>query len=276
MGSSHLSVLVSISFSNILEGREKERTQLANHAVQGVVLLVVVVERQDVDEDGKNLLDGNVLTVAEDHTAQTASGVVLESGDVHLQAVLQSREDGRELLDDSGIVGVLDQTSNGISSIGLGLRVLITQTVNQELEEGRRELGDSRTHAVDALGQNTNSGSTLERLAAAGVAKDGLLEDLPELSEALSQGGSHARDDVEGGVNDNPVELGSLLGSSDLILAKLDLARVLLVDDVGDHLNDVVQSGLAGDERRTAVAEVLGHVAVDVGDGCPRFQRLEI
>ena len=245
-------------------------TQLADHAEQGVVLFKVVLERQDVDKNGKDLLDGHVLTVSEDHTAQAASSVVLESGNIHGKAVLQLCEDGRDLLDNSGIVGVLDQASDSVGSVRLGLRVLVTETVHQKFEERRGELGNGGTHAVDALGQNTDSSGTLERLAAAGVTEDGLLKDLPEFSEALAQRGGQTRDNVESRVNDNPVELRSLLGSRELLLTELNLARVLLVDDVGNHLDDVVKSGLVGNQRRTAVAEVLSHVAVDIGDGSPR------
>lgn len=209
--------------------------------------------------------------MSEDHTAETSSGVVLQAGNVHLQAVLELAEDGGDLADNTSVVGVLEQTSDSVSGVGLGLGVLITETVDKELHEGRGELGDSGAHAVDALGQDTNSGGTLKRLAAAGIAEHGLLKDLPELSETLAQGGGHTGDNIESGVDNNPVELGGLLGSR-LVLTELNLARVLLVDDVGDHLDDVVQSGLVGNERRAAVAQVLSHVAVDISNGSPRYQ----
>ena len=256
-------------FLNNAMRKGKEHTHLANHPVQGVILLEIVLEGQDADKYGKDFLDRNVFTVSEDHAAETSSGIVLEAGDIHLQAVLKLAEDGREFIDDGSVVGVLDQTPNGVGSVRLGLGILITEAVNQKLEERRRKLGDGGTHAIDAFGKDTDSGGTLEGLTAAGVAEDGLLENLPELSEALAQGGSHARHNVERRVNDNPVELGSLLRRR-LILTELNLAGVLLVDDVGDHLDDVMKSGLVGNERRTAIAQVFGHVAVDISDGSPR------
>lgn len=256
-------------FLNNAMRKGKEHTHLANHPVQGVILLEIVLEGQDADKYGKDFLDRNAFTVSEDHAAETSSGIVLEAGDIHLQAVFESAEDSREFIDDVRVVGVLDQASNGIGGVGLGLGVLIAEAVNQELEEGRRELGDGGTHAIDALGKDTHSGGTLERLAAAGVAENGLLENLPELSKALAKGGSHAGHDVERRVDDNPVELGGLFRGH-LILTELNLARVLLVDDVGDHLDDVMKSGLVGNERRTAIAQVFGHVAVDISDGSPR------
>lgn len=248
-----------------------KHTQLADHAIQGVVLLEVILEGQDVDQHGENILDGDALTVSEDHTAETSGSVVLQTGDIHLQAVLELAKDGGELIDNSSVVRVLDQTSDSVSGVGLGLRVLIAEAVNQELEEGRGELGHRGAHAVDALGQDTNSGGTLKRLAAAGIAEDGLLEDLPELSEARAQGSGHTRDNVKRRVDNNPVELRGLLGSH-LVLTELNLARVLLVDNVGNHLDDIVKGGLVGNESRAAEAQVLSHVAVDISNGSPRWK----
>lgn len=164
---------------------------------------------------------------------------------------------------------MLDQAANGVGGVGAGLGVLVVETVEEELEEGGSEGGDGGSHAVDALGENTDGGGALEGLAGAGVAEDGLLEDLPQLSEALAKGGSHTGDDVQSGVDDDPVELGSLFtGLGGLFFGtELELARVLLGDDVGDHLDHVVQHCLVSDESGTTEAEVLSHVAVDVGDG---------
>jgi hypothetical protein len=164
---------------------------------------------------------------------------------------------------------VFDQAANGVGSVGASLRVLIVETVEEELEEGTGVGGDGSAHAVNALSENTNGGGTLKSLATAGIAEDGLLEDLPELSEAGAESGGHAGDNVKSGVDDDPIELGSLFtGLGSLLLGtELKLARVLLGDDVGDHLDHVVQHSLVSDESRTTEAEVLSHVSVNVGDG---------
>lgn len=246
--------------------------QLTDHAVQGVVLLVVVLQGEELDKGRQDVLEGNAVTVLKDHAAETASGIVLKTRNVHVQASLETAKDGGELLDDLRSGGVLDETANGISSVGAGLRILITKAVNQQLHEGRGVWGHSSTHAVDALGENTHSGGTLKRLGAAGVTDDSLLEHLPELGKALAEGSSHTRNNVETSVNNDPVKLRRLFaGIEGVVLgAELKLARVLLRDDVGDHGDDIMKGSLVGDERGTAVAQILSHVAVDVGDGSPR------
>ena len=254
---------------------ERERTQLADHAVEGVILLVIVLEGQDLDKNRQDLLEGDALAVLQDHAAETASGVVLKTGDVHVEALLEAAEDSGEFLHKlSASVGVLHQTTNGVGGVGAGLGVLVTKTVHKQLQEARGEGGDRSAHAVDALGEDTNSGGTLERLRAAGIAENGFLEHLPQLGEAVAQGGGHTRNNVETSVDDDPVKFrGLLTGSKGLVLgAELKLARVLLGDDVGDHGDDVVQGGLVGNQSGTAVAKVLRHVAVDVGDGSTRYQ----
>jgi hypothetical protein len=188
-----------------------------------------------------------------------------------VKALLQAAEDGRELLDNLVGVGVLDEAANGVSSVGLGLRVLIAQAVNEKLEEARSELGGSRAHAIDALSEDTDSSSTFDGLGAASVAQDNLFEDLPQLRETLTESCSHAGNDIEGSVNNDPVELGCLFTGIDVIFDVLELARVLLGDDVCNHRDDIVQSSLVGDQGGSTEAEVLCHVAVDVGDGRSRL-----
>lgn len=51
-------------------------TQLADHAVQGFVLLVIVLQREDGDEDWENILERNGLTVFQDHTTETAGSLL--------------------------------------------------------------------------------------------------------------------------------------------------------------------------------------------------------
>lgn len=250
--------------------------QLADHAVQGVVLLVVVLEGKDVHQDGQNVLGGDSLTVAEDHAGDTASGVVLQAGNVHLEALLKTAEDGGVGLGHLvSSLGVLNQATNSVGSVGAGLGVLVTETVQQQLEEGGGQGSDGSTHSVDALSKNTDSGSTLKGLAGAGVAEDGLLEHLPQLNKAGAKGSSHAGDDVEGSVNDDPVELGGLIRTiSFLLILELHLARVLLADDVGDLVDNVGENALISNEGGTAEAQVLGHVAVNVRDGSTKMDML--
>ena len=252
-------------------------TQLADHAEQRVILLVVVLQGQELDESREDLLEGHVLTVAEDHAAKAPGRIVLKTGHILVQAGLQTAEDRRVLLDNLSIgIGVLHQTTNGIGSVGLGLGVLLAETVEQQLEERGSELGARSAHAVDAFSKDADGGSTLEGLVAAGIAEDGLLEDLPQLGEALTQSSGEARHNVKTGVNDNPVELGGLLAGLGRLLLRteLDLAGVLLGDDIGDHLDDVVEGRLVGDQGRTAVAQVLSHVAVDVGDSSTSIEEV--
>jgi hypothetical protein len=256
----------------LVSNKAGSHTQLADHAVQGLVLLVIVLQGEDGDENGENLLERDSLTVSENHTAETSSSVVLKARDLHLQTGLQPGKDGRVLLDDLSVCGgVLDKTANSIGRIGLGLRILIAQAVNEELQERTSELSDTSPHTVDALGKDSNGGGTLQSLSATSVAQDGLLKYLPEFGEAPAQSSSETGNDVKGSVNNNPIELRRLLTGLERLLfgAKLELARVLLRDDVGDHLDDVVESGLVGNQRRTAVAQVLSHVTVDIGDSSP-------
>jgi hypothetical protein len=209
--------------------------------------------------------------VLENHAAKTASGIVLKAGDILVKALLQAAEDGRELLDELVGVGVLDEATNGVSSVGLGLGVLIAQAVNEKLEEARSKLGCSRAHAIDALSEDTHSGSTLDGLGAASVAQDNLLEDFPQLRETLTESCSHAGNNVESSVDNDPVKLGGLFTGIHILFNVLELARVLLGDDICDHRDDIVQSSLIGDQGGAAEAEVLRHVAVDVGDGRSRL-----
>lgn len=248
--------------------------KLADHVVQGVVLLVVVLERKDSEKDGKDILNGNVLAVAEDHAAQATGSIVLKTGDIHVKALLQTRENGGELLDNLVLgLGVLNETANGVGSVGASLSILITKAVDKELQEASGVRGDSGTHTVDALSNDTDSGGALKSLGAASIAHDSLFEDLPQLGKAGAKSSSHTRDNIETGVNDNPVELRSLLTGFEGLLfrAELELARVLLGNDVSDHGDHVVQGGLVGDQGRTAVTQVLSHVAVDVGDGSTSY-----
>lgn len=86
--------LVLVTGQDSLEDGEKLRGQLAdgsilplvhlaNHAVQGLILLEVVLQGQNVDQDGEDVLSRYVVAAAKDHTANTASGVVLQTGNVH-------------------------------------------------------------------------------------------------------------------------------------------------------------------------------------------------
>lgn len=56
-----------------------ELTELVNTLVDGGVLLVIILQRQQVDQGWQNLAERDVLGVGHDHSRETACGIVLDS-----------------------------------------------------------------------------------------------------------------------------------------------------------------------------------------------------
>lgn len=242
------------------------------------VFLVVVLERQDAHKRGEDIAHRNAILVLGDHAADATSSIILASGFVESKEGLQLLQHGRISLDDLSVgVALLDEATDGVGSIAAGLSILVAKAVEEQFQERRGVRCHSGAHASNAFGEDADGSRALDGLAAASVAEHSLLEDLPELSEAAAEGNSHAGNDIQGGVDDNPVEFRGLLQTLDVRVG-LDggaedlgevilLTGVLLVDDAGDNGDDVLEDLRRRDKVGTAELEVLSDVAVDLGNG---------
>ena len=247
-------------------------THLADHAVDGIVLVIVLAQRENANQHGKNFSNRNAVPVLQDHTAQAACRIVGQTGLLDVQASIQLLEDDGEGGEDL-LVGrrFLNETSDGVARIATCLEVLVSETTVEKLQEAAGERGDGIAHASDDLGKDTNGSGSLERLAAGGILEDNLFELGPEVHEVGAKSHGKTRNDIEGGVNDKPVELGVLIQSCHLLVfhAEILLRRVLLVDDGVNKGDDLFEGALVGDEVRAAELEVLSDIAVDLSHGAP-------
>lgn len=65
--------------------------------VHGLVLLVVLLEREQIDERGEHVGNGHLVGVRHDHAAHAAGGVVLEASILDLQQGLELGQDVGDL-----------------------------------------------------------------------------------------------------------------------------------------------------------------------------------
>jgi hypothetical protein len=248
--------------------------QLDEHAEDGLVLLVILAEREELDEARQDLGDRKPVSVLSDEAADTTSCVVKETGLIlGVKKRLDLGEDGRQVLGNFVVVsGVLGQETHTVDGIGLGVNVLVRQAVEKDLEQTALVLCATLAHVADTLGNSANSGTALGGLLAAGVLHDRLLEHLPELGELAAESDSKAGDDLHGGLDDQPVILRGLVEVDFLTLvAKILLAGVTLGDDSKQLLAHVRDSsaGLHHQDRGTAELESGSDIAVDVSDSTP-------
>lgn len=256
--------------SELLDGRVGLLVEVVDALVDGGVLLIVLLEGKDVDNGGQSLGNEAIVGVLGDHAGDGTSDVV---GHTHLV-------DGQErlkLLPEEGVqreslasVGrVQHNQADSIGGVGLGQSIGVGETADKSLTKGLGERSHTLADILSNLGNGADSGRAVQILSRAGQLENGLLKDLPVLSEASAQGGGKTNNDIEGGVNDEPVVLGR--SSIDILLLLL-VAEILLAgvrssdDEVGDG-DDLVEQGLVVTENGgTAGLEGSSNVAVDVGD----------
>ena len=241
----------------------------ANDAlVDGCVLLVVLLQRQQAHKHGKHIADRHLVWVGSDHAADAASSVVEGASTLSLEERLELAEDlwvGGAV--GAGILGVLDEKTGGVGSVRARLGVLVCEAVEKELEEGAGRGGDGAAHVRGALGDDADGGGTLEGLLGRSKLHDGLLEDLPYLTELAAEGGGEADHNVKSGVNREPVVLGSLTNILlVLVIAHVHLAGVLASDKRGKDGGHLLEHVTLGEDSWTAKLEGCGNVAVDIGD----------
>ncbi|GKT59946.1 hypothetical protein ColTof4_00089 [Colletotrichum tofieldiae] len=244
---------------------------LGDGLVDGGVLLVVLLEGQDADDGGEDTLDELGVGVAEDHAGDAARDVVDHAGLLDLQKGLKLLQNGGVL--GNGLVGrlgVVDELAGGVGSVGLGEGIGVGKAVGEDRQEGVGEGSDGLAHVLDGLGDDTNGGGALEGLLGAGELEDGLLEDLPHLGKVTAKSGGEAENDIEGGVDDEPVELGRALGLLLLLLvAEVLLAGVGAGDEGAQDGDALLEEVIVGEDGGAAGLEGGGNVAVDLGDDAP-------
>jgi hypothetical protein len=255
-----------------------------DHVEDGLVLAEVVPEREELDKTRQDLGKRNGLGVSLDHAGQAAGGVVDKTsagvvgglGAVHVKNGLEDLEDGTVVVDDVlvGAVGAEKTSTEG--GVGLGLRILVLQALGEDGHEALGVRGAATLHGLNAVGHGANGSGALETLLGRGILEDEGLEHLPELTELLAKGDSEASDDLKGGLDNEPVVLGGLLGGDLEVLevVLVGLARVLLLEDEAEVGGNLLERSRAGGttgskDGRATKLKSGGNVAVDLGDNTP-------
>lgn len=254
-----------------------------DHVEDGLVLAEVVPEGEELDETGQDLRQRDGLGVSLDHAGEAAGGVIDQTGARVVGGLgVVGVKDGLEDLQDRAVVGdnvlvgaVGAEESSAKGGVGLGLRVLVLQALG---EDGHHALGvrsATTLHGLDAVGHGANGGGALETLLGRSVLEEERLEHLPHLTELVAESDSKAGNDLHGGLDDEPVVLGGLVGGNLEVLevVVIPLARVLLLKDeaeVGSDLLEGSRAAAAGsNDGRAAKLEGGSDVAVDLGDNTP-------
>lgn len=247
-------------------------TKLDNHVEDGLVLLIILPQRQKLDETGQHLGDRHLIGVLGDEPAHTACRVVEQTCLVlRVKERLDLAENGGQLAEDLAVArGLLAEQTDTIDRVGLGLRVLVRETVHKQLQEVARVRCAGFAHVANALGDSADCCASLDRLLAAGILDNGLLERLPQLAKSRSKGDGEAGDDLHGRLDEQPVVLRRLVEHLALVvITQILLARVALGDDGQKLLHNLRNNGtLLGHEHgRAAELECRANIAVDIGDG---------
>jgi hypothetical protein len=255
-----------------------------DHVEHGLVLAEVVPKRKELDKTRQDLRQRDGLGVSLDHAGEAAGSVVDQTGARVVRGLgVVDVKNGLEDLQDRAIVGddvlvgaVGAQETSTEGGVGLGLRVLVLQALG---EDGHHALGvrsATTLHGLDAVGHGAHGGGALETLLGRSVLEDERLEHLPELTELVTKSDSKASNDLHGGLDDEPIVLGGLVGGDLEVLEVIviPLAGVLLLKDeaeVGGNLLEGSRASVAagGKDGRAAKLECGSNVAVDLGDNTP-------
>lgn len=249
-----------------------------NHLEDGLVLLVVLTERKELDEHRQDLVDRDVVGVGLDHASDTSGRVVQKTSFLLLvEQRLELCEDGVVVSENLLLVGALFAEKTGsVGSVTANFRVFVSEALKQHLHQCGGVRGDGCAHVANALGEGTDGGATLVLLLAGSVLEASLLENLVELTEGVTKGGGKACDDLHGGLDNKPVVLGRLhLDILGVLAIEVLLADVLLLENGDDVLGDLldcrssVLAKVGGKEGGTTKLQGGGNVAVDVGDAAP-------
>ncbi len=111
------------------------------------------------------------------------------------------------------IVGLLNEQPHRKRRVGFGARIFIVEAVQEDFEEAGGVGRDGCVHGADAFGEDANSGGALEGLGAGGEAKEGFLDHFVEFGEGGAEDVGNGNEDVERGVDNEPIVLGGLDGA---------------------------------------------------------------
>ena len=260
-------------WSQLLDGGVAVLVKTDDALVDWLVLLKVLLEREDVDEDWEDLGDGDLVWVGHDHARHATRSVVQSASKLSMKKRLKGLENLVVCWEVGvGISRVLDQETGCVSSVGAGLWVLVLQAVEKELEEGSSVWGDSGLHVTSALSDDTDGGGALKVLLGRSTLHDWLLEDLPELTELGAKGDGETDDDIKSGVNNKPIVLGCLLDILlVLVITLIHLAWVLASDESGEDSGGLLEHIALSKDGWAAKTESGSNVAVDIGDNITDF-----
>lgn len=257
----------------LLDGGVAVLVKTDDALVDWLILLKVLLEREDVDEDWEDLGDWNLVWVGHDHARDATRGVVQSASKFSVKKRLKGLENLVVCWEVGvGVGRILNQETGSVSGVGAGLWVLVLQAVEKELEEGSSVGGNSGLHVAGALSNDTNCGGALEVLLGRSTLHDWLLEDLPKLSELGAKGDGKTDDDVKSGVNNEPIILGGLLDILlVLIITLIHLAWVLASDESGEDSGGLLEHVALSKDGRAAKTESGSNVTVDVGNNITDF-----
>lgn len=255
-----------------------------DHVEDGLVLTEVVPEREELDETRQDLGQGDGLRVGLDHAGDAAGGVVDEAGAgvvgalgaVDVEDGLEDLQDWAVVVGDVLVVAVGAEEAGAESRVGLRLGVLVLQALGEDGHHALGVRGAAALHGLDAVGHGADGSRALEALLGRGVLDDEGLEHLPELAELVAKSDSEAGNDLHGGLDDEPVVLGGLLGGDFEVFEVIvvPLARVLLLKDEAEVGSDLLERSrrvvaAGGEDGGAAELQSSGDVAVDLGDNTP-------
>ena len=139
-----------------------------DHFEDGFVFLVVFSERKQLDKDGQNVVEGDVVGVSLDHAGDAAGGVVEKTCFLLLvEQGLELSEDGVVLAGDLCFIGgFLAQKASAVSSVRADFWVFVSEALPQPLHQRSGLRGDRSTHVTHSLSNSAYSSTALVLLLA--------------------------------------------------------------------------------------------------------------
>lgn len=186
-----------------------------HHAIPDrFVLLIVLLERQDGHERRHDRRERDLIPVLERHARRAPSRIVLQPRPVFLQHGLQPREHGVEMpLDLLLVLARGDEQTDGEHGVGFRAGVLVVEAMHEDLEQRRRVRCHCNVHGADAFGEDADGGGALVGFGAGGEAEEDFFDELVELGEGGAEDMREGDEDVERGVDDEPVVFRGLQGA---------------------------------------------------------------